>query len=451
MSEYKIKRGYDVPMIGAAERVVEDAGSPAIVSIRPDDFRAVKPKILVQDGDKVQAGQPLLVDRLRPEIAVPSPGGGEVIEVRYGRRRRCQEIFVKLDAPESWVERRKWSPDEVRRLSRAQVVEALLDGGLWCSLRQRPFSLIPDPESVPEAVFIAASDSGPLPFDPSLALDGREADFQLGVDLLAKLTEGKVHLCLSKKGGPSRAFAEVTGCEKHAFSGPYPSGLIEAQIHHVLPHRKGRVVWYIDCQDVAGVGELFRTGRYPVTRVVAVGGEGADARKHFRTRRGVSADFLLEGSSHPARNRFVSGGVLTGVAVGCESGLGFYDNKFSVFPEGDEAEFIGWMKPGFGKVSRFRAYASALVPPRAPSLTANLGGGVRAHVATGIYEDVCAVDILPAYLMKAVLAGDLEEMDALGLHDCAECGLCTFVCPSKIEFGEIIARGIEEFLKEEEG
>jgi Na+-transporting NADH:ubiquinone oxidoreductase subunit A len=451
MSEYKIKRGYDVPMIGAAERVVEDAGRPHVVSIRPDEFRAVKPKILVQDGDKVQAGQPLFHDRQRPEVVFPSPGGGEVVEVRYGRRRKCLEVFVKLDGDESWTEHRKWSPEDARKLSRAQVVEALLDGGMWSCLRQRPYSVIPDPESVPEAIFIAASDSGPLPFDPSLALDGREADFQLGVDLLAKLTEGKVHLCLAKKGAPSRAFAEVSGCEKHAFSGPYPSGLIEAQIHYVMPHRKGRRVWYLDCQDVAAVGEMFRTGRYPVDRVVAVGGEGADARKHFRTRRGVSAGFLLKGNSHPARNRFVSGGVLTGVSIRNDSGLGFYDSKFCVFPEGAEPEFIGWMKPGFGRVSRFRAFASALAPPRAPHLTANLNGGVRAHVATGIYEDVCAVDILPAYLMKAALAGDFEEMDALGLHDCAECGLCTFVCPSKIEFGGIIARGIGDFLKEEEG
>jgi len=451
MSEYKIKRGYDVPMIGAAERVVEDAGRPEIVSIRPGEFRAVKPKIDVQDGDAVQAGQPLFHDRKRPEIKFPSPGGGEVLEVRYGRRRRCEEIFIKLASEESFAERRSYSADEARRLSRPQIVETLLDGGLWASLRQRPYSVIPDPASDPDAVFIAASDSGPLPFDPSLALDGREADFQLGIDLLSRLTEGKVHLCLAKKGAPARAFAEATGCEKHTFSGPYPSGLIEAQIHYVMPYKKGRKVWYVDCQDVAAIGELFRTGRYPVTRVVAVGGEGADARKHFLTRRGVSADFLLKGSSHPARNRFVSGGVLTGTSVSCESALGFYDSKFSVFPEGDEPEFIGWMKPGFGKVSRFRAYASALLPPRAPHLTANLGGGVRAHVATGIYEDVCAVDILPAYLMKAVLAGDFEEMDALGIHDCAECGLCTFVCPSKIEFGEIIARGVEEFLQEEEG
>lgn len=451
MSEYKIKRGYDVPMIGAAERVVEDAGRPEIVSFRPDELRMVKPKILVQDGEKVEAGQPLFHDRRRPEIRFPSPGGGEVVEVRYARRRRCEEIFIRLAEDESWVTHKAWAPDDARRLSRAQVVEGLLDSGLWCSVRQRPFSVIPDPESVPEAIFIAGSDSGPLPFDQALALDGREADFQLGVDLLAKLTEGKVHLCLARKGAPSRAFAEVSGCEKHSFSGPYPSGQIEAQIHYVLPYRKGRVVWYLDCQDVAAVGELFRTGRYPVSRVVAVGGEGAAARKHFRTRRGVSPHFLLKGHTHPARNRFVSGGVLTGTRIRSESGLGLYDNKFSVLPEGDVPEFIGWMKPGFGKISRYRAYASALVPPREPHLTANLGGGVRAHVATGIYEDVCAVGILPAYLMKSVLAGDLEEMDALGLHDCAECGLCTFVCPSKIEFGDIIAGGIGQFLTEEEG
>ena len=116
-----------------------------------------------------------------------------------------------------------------------------------------------------------------------------------------------------------------------------------------------------------------------------------------------------------------------------------------------DPEFVGWMKPGFGKISRYRAYESAMAPPKEPRMTANLGGGVRAHVASGIYEEVCGVDILPSYLMKSALARDFEEMEALGIHDCAECGLCTYVCPSKIEFGEIIADGIEEFLKEEEG
>ncbi|NNE43412.1 MAG: NADH:ubiquinone reductase (Na(+)-transporting) subunit A, partial [Gemmatimonadetes bacterium] len=429
-----------------------DAGRPEVVSVRPNEFRNVKPKILVKDGDTVQLGQPLFHDRNRPEVRFPSPAAGEVVEVRYGRRRVCQQIFIKVAASETAVEHKSWSPGDARKLNRAQLVEAMLDSGLWTSLRQRPFSVIADPEAVPEGIFIAASDNDPLPFDADLALDGREEDFQLGIDLLGKLTEGKVHLCHLRGGGKSRALSGATGCEKHSFSGPYPAGSIEAQIHYVLPYKKGRTVWYLDCQDVAALGEFFRTGAYPVTRVVAVGGEAAVERKHYRTRRGVSADFLQDGKGHLKRKRVVSGSVLGGgKKVTSTGGLGHYDNKFSILPEGDQPEFVGWMLPGFDKVSRFRAYASAPTATKPRSLNTNLGGGVRAHVATGIYEDVCALDILPAHLMKSVLAVDFEEMEALGLHDCAECGLCTFVCPSKIEFGDIIQSGIEEFLKEEEG
>jgi Na+-transporting NADH:ubiquinone oxidoreductase subunit A len=451
MADIKIKRGFGVRMTGAPEPVVEDAPRPKTVSIRPDEFRLIKPKIEVKEGDTVSIGSPLFHDRSRPELRFPSPGSGTISEIRRGPRRVCEEIFVDLGADDTWVEHDRFSPDDARGLERDRIVQGLVESGLWTLIRSRPFSLIPEVDSVPEGIFISASDSSPLPFQPSLALDGREDDFQLGIDLLGKLTGGKVHLCMSQGAASSRAFDDAEGCEKHRFRGPYPSGQIEVQIHYLMPYKKGRLAWFVDAQDVAAIGELFRTGRYSVDRVVAIGGEMAARRGHFRTRRGVSADHLLGGEISPARTRCVSGNVLAGRQIRSTSGLGHYDSKICLVPEGDEPEFIGWMKPGFGVVSRWRAYAGAVAPVKEPHLTTNLGGGVRAHVATGVYDDVCAVDIFPAYLMKSILANDLEEMEGLGLQDCAECGLCTFVCPSKIEFGEIIAGGIEDFLTEEEG
>jgi len=448
MADYRIKRGYDVPVTGAAERAVVDAPRPRTVSLRPNEFRGIKPKIEVDEGDAVSIGTPLFHDRARPEIRFPSPGSGKVEEVRYGRRRVCEEIVVSLGEKDEWVEHEV--PADPRSLERGRVVSLLVESGLWTLLRSRPFSLVPDTGAVPEGVFVAASDSSPLPFDPSLALDGREDDFQLGIDVLGKLTSGKVHLCTLRDAPSCAAFDRATGCEKHRFRGPYPAGQIEVQIHYVLPWRKGRQVWFAGAQDVAAIGELFRTGRYSPAKVVAVGGEMAKRRTHFRTRRGVSADFLLGGDTSPARTRYVSGNLLAGRRIRSTSGVGHWDEKLCLLPEGDEPEFIGWMKPGFGVVSRWRAYASAFLPAKEPHLTTNLGGGVRAHVATGVYEDVCAVDILPAYLMKSILAQEFEEMEGLGLRDCAECGLCTFVCPSKIEFGKIIADGIRDFLAEEE-
>ncbi|GJM44045.1 MAG: Na(+)-translocating NADH-quinone reductase subunit A [Gemmatimonadota bacterium] len=447
MSDYRMKRGYDVPMLGRAEGPIVDAARPKRVGVRPTEFRFVKPKLMVKEGETVSAGQPLFRDRKRAEIRVVAPAGGVVSEIRFGRRKVCQEIFIDVAEQEPVVEHSTYSPDEARQLTRAQIVEILLDSGLWPSLRRRPFSVIPDPERVPEAIFIGAADNDPLPFDYSIALAGREEDFQLGVDLLGKLTEGKVHAC-TLKGSVPGAISQARNCEKHTFSGPYPAGKIEAQIHYVLPHKKGREVWYLDAQDCADIGEVVRAGRYPVARVVAVAGEGAVRAQYFRTRRAVSAAHLDPDAS-PASNRFVSGGPLTGVRVSSDCGLGLYDCKFSVIPEGDHPEFVGWMLPGFHKLSRYRAYASAMMPTKAQHLDTNLGGGVRAHVATGIYEDVCGMDILPGYLMKSVLVEDFEESDSLGLADCAECGLCTHVCPSKIEFGEIISKGIVAHLREE--
>lgn len=447
MSDYRMKRGYDLPMIGAPERSVVDAARPVQVGVRPTEFRAIRPKLMVSEGDTVSAGQPLFHDRERAEIQVVSPAGGEVVEIRFGRRRVCEQIFIKLADQEPVVEHKTYAPAEARQLNRAQLVEVLLDSGLWPSLRVRPFSVIPDSDGVPDAIFVGASDNDPLAFDYGPALEGREEDFQLGIDLLGKLTEGKVHVC-TVKGATPPAVSQAKNCEKHTFSGPYPAGRIEAQIHYVMPHKKGQILWYLDAQDCADFGEVVRAGRYPVARVVAVAGEGASLPRHYRTRRGVFASHL-DPEASPASNRFVSGGPLTGTRVSSDCGLGLYDNKFSVIPEGDQPDFLGWMLPGFDKVSRYRAYASALTPPKAQHLTTNLGGGLRAHVATGIYEDVCGVDILPAYLMKSIVVKDIEEQASLGIMDCAECGLCTHVCPSKIEFGEIIREGIEEFMKEE--
>ena len=447
MADFKVKRGYDVPLVGTPERTVADVATPSTVSVRPPEFRAVKPKVLVSEGDAVAIGQPLFVDRARPKVRFVSPGAGEVVEVRYGPRRVCEQIFVRV-ASDRWIEHPALAADEIRTWDRARVTQALLDAGLWASLRRRPFSTIPNPGSVPAGIFVGAGDSSPLACEPSLGIVGRESDFQLGIDVLEKLTDGKVHLSLYE-GGDNDAFRAVANCEKHTSRGPYPAGQVEVHIHYVMPYKKGREVWFLDCQDVAAIGETLRTGKYSVSRVVAVGGENATRRTHFRTRRGVSLEHLDPGAS-PAHSRVVSGNVLAGARISTACCLGHYDTKFSVIPEVEDPEFIGWMLPGFDKVSRYRAYASAIVAPKQPHITTAVGGGVRAHVATGIYEDVCAVDILPSYLMKAILANEVEEAESLGLQDCVECGLCTYVCPSKIEFGEIFREGIEEYLQEEE-
>lgn len=445
MADIKVKRGYDLPLMGAPSQNVVDAPAPSIVSIRPKEFRGVKPKILVKDGDRVAAGQPLFHDRERPEIRFPSPGGGEVVEVRYGRRRVCEQIFIKLDADESFAEGRAYSADEARQLQRAQIVEMLLDGGLWTYLRSRPYSVIPDPEATPAAIFVSASDNSPLPYRASLGLKGREEDLQLGIEVLGKLTEGKVHFCSMA----DETVPRLSQCEMHSFSGPYPAGQAETQIHYVHPRRTGEEVWFLDGQAAADIGEYVRTGRFPTQRVYAVTGEGATEPRHYRTRKGVSASHLDPGAS-PAKYRFISGNVMAGTHISSDCGIGHYDEKFTIIPAGDEPEFIGWMLPGEDKISRYRTFLSALTRPKEVSISANLQGSVRSHIVTGIYEEVCASGVLPEYLMRALHINDLEEAERLGLPDCSECGLCSFVCPSKINFSTMISDGIETILQEED-
>ncbi|MDP6461858.1 MAG: NADH:ubiquinone reductase (Na(+)-transporting) subunit A [Gemmatimonadota bacterium] len=449
MSSFKISRGYDIPVPGAASRKLVAAPPARTVALRPGDFRGVKPRLLVHEGDRVSAGTPLFADKERPEIVFGSPGGGEVVEIRRGKRRLLLEIVVKLDAEEPFAEGPGATPAQMESLTREQIVDRLLGAGLWPVFRQRPFSNIPDPAVDPAGIFVSASDTSPLPHDPNLALVDREEDFRLGLGVLRKLTSGQVHVGLhSRTRASGSALANLAAVSTHTFDGPHPSGQAEVQIHHALPHKPGQVVWYLDAQDVAAVGECLRSGRYPVTRVIAVGGEGAENRVHYRTRRGVPATLLTGTDSTAHGFRTVSGTLLSGSEVTPGAAVGFHDATLCVIPEGTEPEFAGWMKPGFSKVSRFRAYASALVRSGPGSINTNLGGGVRAHVMTGVHEDVCATGLYPAQLMKSVLAEDVEETMKLGLLDCAECGLCTFVCPSKIEFGRILGQAIEECMRE---
>ena len=60
------------------------------------------------------------------------------------------------------------------------------------------------------------------------------------------------------------------------------------------------------------------------------------------------------------------------------------------------------------------------------------------------------MDIYPMQLCKAILAGDVDLMENLGIYEVAEedFALCEFICPSKTEIQSIIRNGLDLMIKE---
>ena len=441
----KLCKGLDIRLQGEAAKSIVNAPLAAEYAVSPLDFEGLTPKVLVKVGDKVEAGSPLFFDKKRPEILFTSPVSGTVAAVNRGEKRRVLSVVVTADKEVAYKEFAKL---DVATASREQIVNLLLESGLWTMFVQRPYGVIASPSDMPKAIFVSAFDSAPLATDYSFALAGEEKSLQKGFEVLGRLTEGKVHLSYHA----SQAAPQFSGVELHTFKGKHPAGNVGVQIHHIDPINKGEKVWTLNIQDVAILGRLFLNGKVDMSRVIAVAGSCVAEPKYYKVIAGASVASILGGGLSNEHARVISGNVLTGRNVGKEGFLGVNANMLTAIPEGDTYEMLGWAMPRFKKFSVSRAYFSWLFPCRKYNLDTNLNGGERAFVMNDLYEKYLPMDIYPVHLIKACLAGDLDKMENLGIYEVVEedLALCEFVCPSKIEIQQILRNGINTMIKEEE-
>ena len=441
----KLCKGLDIRLQGEAAKTIVDAPRAAEYAVSPLDFEGVTPKVLVKVGDKVEAGSPLFFDKKRPEIVFTSPVSGTVAAVNRGEKRKVLSVVVAADEVTAY---KQFASLDLAKASREQIVELLLESGLWTMFVQRPYGVVASPSDKPKAIFVSAFDSAPLATDYDFALASSQQSLQTGFDVLRRLTDGKVHLSYNAKGQKP----QVEGVELHAFQGKHPAGNVGVQIHHIDPINKGEKVWTLNIQDVAILGNLFLTGKLDMTRVIAVAGSCVAEPKYYRVVAGASIDSILGGKLSNEHARVISGDVLTGRNVGKQGFLGVNANMISAIPEGDEYELLGWAMPRFKKFSVSRAYFSWLFPCRKYNLDTNLNGGERAFVMNDLYSDYLPMDVYPVHLIKACMANDLDKMENLGIYEVVEAdlALCEFVCPSKIEFQQILRNGINSIMKEEE-
>lgn len=442
----KIKRGLDIPLVGEAEKTLQEAPKAEMYAVIPDDFHGVVPKILVKSGDAVKAGTPLMCDKNRPEVNFVSPVSGTVEAVNRGERRKVLEIVVKSDGKFESVEFEKL---DAKKMDAQAIKETLLQSGLFAFIKQRPYDVIANPEVAPRDIFVTAFDSAPLAPEFEFVAKGEEAALQAGVDALAKLTNGKVYV-----GVNATSQLKLNGCQVVKFQGAHPAGNVGVQIANIAPISKGEVVWTISAFDLLLIGRLFTTGKLDFTRIITLAGSEVEAPKYVKTTMGASIVSVITGNVKKAdhNQRIISGNVLTGTKVSASDYLRAYSSQVTIIPEGDDCnEFVGWATPGCGKFSVSRTFGSWLFgKSKKYNIDARLRGGERGIIMSGEYDSVFPMDILPEFLVKAVIAFDIDKMENLGIYEVApeDFALCEFVDTSKLPLQQIIRNGLDALMKE---
>ena len=444
----KLRKGLDINLKGKAAAEYMQVSEPGFYSLVPDDFTGVTPKVVVKEQEYVMAGGPLFIDKNHPEVKFVSPVSGVVTSVERGARRKVLNIVVQAATEQDYEEFGKHRPQE---MSGEEVKQLLLSAGMFAFIRQRPYDVIADPTVAPKAIFISAFDSAPLAPDFEFVLRGQEADFQTGLDALSRMAPTYLGIS-AKQSAP--ALTQAKNVTVTIFDGPHPAGNVGVQIQHIAPVNKGEVIWTLSAFDVLLIGRFFNTGKVDFSRIVAVTGSEIVKPKYVRTIAGARLDSILGDNVKKSgyNQRFISGNVLTGTQVDPMGYLRMPHSQITVIPEGDDCnEFFGWATPGLDKYSVSHSYFTWLLGRKKEYvLDARLHGGERAIIMSGEYDKVFPMDILPEFLIKAVIAFDIDKMENLGIYEVApeDFALCEFVDTSKLEIQKIIRNGLDQLMKE---
>ena len=449
----QIKKGLDIPLSGAPKPEITDLPESSTVAVY-QEYEGLKAKVRVKEGDTVKQGSVLFINKKQPDLCFCSPVAGTVKAIEYGPRRALYRVIIEGGSKNEEESFPSYTPDQLRGVSREDILKSLLASGLLGLIRQRPFSRIADPDVTPKSIFVNGMNTAPFSPDLHVAVQGREKEFQAGLNAMTRLTDGDVHLCIARDASaPSKAVTEAAHVNIHTFAGPHPSGNSSVHIHHIDPMEPTDQVWVVKGVDLIRIGELLLAGRYPDTQLFTLAGPGVkeEARGYYRARIGTPLEAVLKDRLQDGEQRIVSGNVLAGAAVKADEHVRFAESALTVIPEGREQYFMGWLAPGINKFSVSRAYLSGWFGhKRKWDLTTSLNGSYRSMVLTGLYDKYVPMNIMVDYLVRAVLAHDTDEAIRLGIlgTDPEDFALCSFVCPSKMDICGVIKQGLEEIEKE---
>ena len=443
-TDIRIKKGLDIKLIGEANQITTALPISSLYAIKPENFHGIIPKLIAKEKSEIKAGEALFFSKADDRVLFPSPVSGEVVEVVRGAKRKILEIKILADKSQQYQD---FGKKDITNLSADEIKKHLLSSGCWPFIKRRPYDIIAKPDDTPKAIFVSAYASAPLAADYDYVLKGKEAELQVALMALAKLTTGKVHVSANSNS----PFANLKGIEFHTVSGPHPAGNVSTQIAKIDPINKGEVVWVVSPQDLVIIGELLLTGKFNAQRIVALTGVQFNSPNYVSVLPGMKIKDIVTDNLKNENNRIISGNVLTGNKVEEEGYLGYYDNQITAIPEGDDYELFGWLVPVFNKISTSRALIfSWLFPNKKYNLNTNTNGEHRAFVVTGAYEEVFPLEIYPMQLLKACLYNDLDEMEALGAYEVApeDFALTEFICTSKQPHQQIIREGLDLMIEE---
>ncbi|CAK2724469.1 Na(+)-translocating NADH-quinone reductase subunit A [Vibrio crassostreae] len=442
-----IKKGLDLPIAGTPSQVINDGKSITKVALLGEEYVGMRPTMHARVGDEVKKGQVLFADKKNPGVVFTSPASGKVIEVNRGAKRVLQSVVIEVAGNEQ-ITFNSYEANQLAGLDRETVKTQLVESGAWTALRTRPFSKVPAVDSETQAIFVTAMDTNPLAAEPELIINEQSDAFVAGLDLLSTLTNGKVYVC---KKGTSLPRSAQSNVEEHVFDGPHPAGLAGTHMHYLYPVNAQNVAWSINYQDVIAFGKLFLTGEIYSERVVSLAGPVVNNPRLVRTQIGASLEELTDSELMPGEVRVISGSVLTGTeATGPHAFLGRYHQQVSVLREGRDKELFGWAMPGKNKFSVTRSFLGHLFKGQLFNMTTTTNGSDRSMVPIGNYERVMPLDMEPTLLLRDLCAGDVDSAQALGALELDEedVALCTFVCPGKYEYGQLLRECLDTIEKE---
>ena len=446
----KLRRGLDLPIAGAAAQKVEKGNAADIIALKPTDFKGFAPRLLVREGDKVLAGSPVMADKQSADILLTAPVSGTVAEIVRGEKRKLLEVRIKADETCEYLD---FGAHNAVKMSAAEIKDLLCKSGLWAGLIQRPYGILANPAAEPKAIFVSAFSTAPLAADTEFTLRDELQNIQAGVDALGKLTKGGVHFSINADTSSSSPFHKVEHVIMHEISGKHPAGNVGIQIANIAPIQKGETVWTVSLLLLSAIGRLMNTGKVDLRRKVAVTGPVAKDPCYVEALPGTPMKAFAAHYDNAAGDiRFISGDVLSGENVGENGSLGFFDDQVTLLHEGTKREILGWAKPfRFNQFSATRTYFSWLCPKKKYNMDTNVHGGPRAFVVSDLYNKVLPIDnFFPVYLIKACLAGDIDNMEKFGIYEVLpeDLALCEFIDPSKNDIQAILQSGIDLMIKE---
>ena len=446
-NDIRIRRGAQLKLKGQAEKILNVAEPSSTYALQPDDFFATTPKLAVREGDQVSQGSLIFFDKKDPRIKFVSPVAGVVQEIVRGAKRKILKVVIARTGDKQ--EQHDVSTEN--RTTRDQIISLMLSSGCWPFIKQRPYDVVACPDDHPKAILISTYATAPLDVDFEFLLKNNKAEFQAGINVLSKLTEGSLFLTYDNSFGGF--FTDIDNVTSVSVKGPHPAGDPSVQIQKLCPLNSGERVWVVRPEDVVNIGRFFETGVYSAQRTVAVAGGSIAAPQYFQTTIGAEMTPLLEiaqmDTTRPVR--VINGNVLTGVSTAANGHLGYYNNLVSVIPEGNHYRLFGWLPfVGNNIPSLSKTSLSWIFGKKGFDVDTNLNGEERALVVTGEMEKVFPMDIFPMQLLKACLVEDIEKMEALGIYEVVaeDFGLIDYANTSKIEAQNIIRKGIELMIKE---